>query len=389
MQQKVITALIIAALVASSTAVYAADVTWDYTNDVLVSYADEDKQQAESHIVASGSNNNYLVTALMDNTTTSSYRCRAYNSTDAGNTWTDRGFLPVDQGEASNDPVVASTTDGRFFIASSFTSTSSRIVYWVSNDNGSTWSGPNTVASASGTVRVDKPWIVADTKDPNSQYRNNVYACWTEINGSNYAIKFRKIWPSLSSVITIASPSSPSWVQWCNMVVGKSGIIYITWMRYDSTTNTYDVRMKRSFDGGATWTTASTIATFNYVNTVYSYGSAIRISNSPHLAVDNDWNIHLVYVTKTSAGDTEIMYRKITNCTGTSSCTLSTPLNVSNNSKDQWEPAIMVSAKSNTVHITALDKRDDTHNNAWKLWHYHCHLSTNSCTNISTGTLLG
>ncbi|MEM4309473.1 MAG: sialidase family protein [Candidatus Nitrosocaldus sp.] len=391
MQKRVITTLIIMAVMvtvsSSSIVVTAGNVTWDFSNDVLVSYANEDKQQAESHIIASASNNNYLVTALMDNaTSTGSYRCRAYNSTDAGNSWTDRGFLPVDQLEASNDPVVASTTDGKFFIACfAFTSTSSRVVYWLSTDNGSTWNGPNTVASASGTVKVDKPWIAADTKDPNSQYRNNVYACWTEISsGPSYAIKFRKIWPSLGSVQTIASPSNPSWVQWCNIAVGKSGIIYLTWMRYDSINNIYDIRMKRSFDGGATWTTARTIATFNYVDTIYSYGIPIRISNSPHIAVDNNWDIHLVYVTKTTSNDAEIMYRKITNCTSsTSSCTLSSTLNLSNNSKDQWEPAITASTKSNTVHITVLDKRDDSNNNAWKLWHYHCHLSSSSCTNIS------
>ncbi|GBC73443.1 hypothetical protein HRbin04_00844 [archaeon HR04] len=150
--------------------------------------------------------------------------------------------------------------------------------------------------------------------------------------------------------------------------------------------------MRRSFDGGATWVPSlnnppSTIASFIYVPTIQSYTingttTSTEIFPNPQLAVDNNWNLHLVYVSKTSttASDTEIMYMKITNCISTSSCTLSTPLNISNNNKDQWEPAITVSTKSNTVHITALDKRDNSENKAWKLWHYHCHLSTSTCT---------
>jgi len=48
------------------------------------------------------------------------------------------------------------------------------------------------------TLEVDKPWIAADVNDTTSRYRDNVYACWTEIKYPNtvaeeYSIKFRKI----------------------------------------------------------------------------------------------------------------------------------------------------------------------------------------------------
>jgi len=198
-------------LIVPTAGIYAGSLTWDYYNDVLVSNTNEDKQQAESHIIASASNNNNLVVALMDNTLTSLYRCRAYNSTNAGDTWTDRGFLPLPSGTSiSNDPVVASTSDGKFFIAC-FAGTSTRgthIVYWVSTDNGATWSSPNTVrdVSSDSTLTVDKPWIAADVNDTASSYRNNVYACWTEIKYpgttlAEYSIKFRKIWPSTSRMV--------------------------------------------------------------------------------------------------------------------------------------------------------------------------------------------
>lgn len=48
MQKRVVIALIIMMAVIV-TSIHAANVTWDF-NDVLVSYANEDKQQRESHI---------------------------------------------------------------------------------------------------------------------------------------------------------------------------------------------------------------------------------------------------------------------------------------------------------------------------------------------------
>jgi len=151
----------VTAIVMNTMNVYAGTPIW--ITDRLVSNANIERQQAESHIIASASNNNNLVVALMDNSqdpdpndTTPIYKCRAYNSTNAGDTWTDRGFLPLPSGTVrSNDPVVTSTSDGKFFIAC-FAGTSTRnthIVYWVSTDNGATWSGPNTIRNVSSDSR--------------------------------------------------------------------------------------------------------------------------------------------------------------------------------------------------------------------------------------------
>ncbi|MEO9365205.1 MULTISPECIES: sialidase family protein [Candidatus Nitrosocaldus] len=419
MQKRVITALIIMAVIvtaissSSIVVVTAANVTWDFSNDVLVSYANEDKQQRESHIAVSANNNNYLVTALMDNTPDPTpndndpiSKCRVYNSTNAGNSWTDRGFLPLPSGtDRSNDPVVASTTDGKFFVAciAGTSSSTPYLLYWRSTDNGATWSSSPNIIKYTTDRNVDKPWIAADIKDANSQYRNNVYVCWQESIGRSNWITFKKILPSAGSEVILDTPPSSSsdptpLRNFCHIVVGKNGIIYVIWARYNDVINTTGyIMMRRSFDGGATWFPSLNnppynIAQFIYVPSISSYTingttTSTPIFPNPQLAVDNNWDLHLVYVSKTStsASDTDVMYRKITNCVSTSSCNISGELNVSNNSKDQWEPAITVSTKSNTVHITALDKRDNTENKAWKLWHYHCHLSTDtsSCTNIS------
>ncbi len=84
----------------------------------------------------------------------------------------------------SNDSVVASTTDGKSFIAcfarDSTDGKPSYILYWVSTDNGNSWSSLNIVKKTTDGTETDKPWIVVDVNDPNSSYRNNVYARWTD-----------------------------------------------------------------------------------------------------------------------------------------------------------------------------------------------------------------
>ncbi len=368
-----IAAVMVVSIVPTTIDISAGDVTWDSYNDILISNANEDKQQRESHIAVSPTNNNHLVVALMDNTpdpnpSDDDYisRCRAYNSTNAGDTWTDRGFLPLPSGmDRSYDPVVASTDDGNFFIACIAGNSTSTpyLLYWRSSDSGATWSNYNIIKYTT-SAHVDKPWIAADVKDTssNNPYKNNVYTCWREEVGRSNWIKFKRIYPTMMSEDkTIDSPptnqDNPTPLRnFCHIAVGKNGIIYVVWARYDNVSNsTGYIMMSRSFDGGNNWTTPQQIASFTYVSSVLSYDIPVQIFVNPQIAVDNDWNLHLVYVTKTSAGDTEIRYRKITNCTSsTQSCNPQSLVNISNNSKDQLEPAVVVSKKSNTVHVTAL-----------------------------------
>lgn len=96
--------------------------------------------------------------------------------------------------DRSVDPVVASTTDGKFFVAciAGTSTTTPYVLYWISTDNGATWSNYSTIKYVTDR-HVDKPWIAADIKDANSQYRNNVYACWQESIGNSNWIKFKKI----------------------------------------------------------------------------------------------------------------------------------------------------------------------------------------------------
>ncbi|MDW8275114.1 MAG: sialidase family protein [Candidatus Nitrosocaldus sp.] len=167
MQKRAITALImVAALVASSTTVYAHTLSWEFYNDVLVSNADTGYRKIEAYIMRHPTDSNILMAAFMDFAaySGSAARCRVATSTDGGATWTDRGYLPLPTGTyISADPVVAVSKVGNtvtWYAACLALSDSirfynrgdvSKIYYSTSTDNGQTWSTPTVVEEATCT----------------------------------------------------------------------------------------------------------------------------------------------------------------------------------------------------------------------------------------------
>lgn len=411
MQKKsisVITALIFLSLLVSTPAVYGGVASWDFFNDSLASPGNEDKKQVESHMTVRGNNNDHLLVGFLDNTN-GPFRCRASTSTDGGSTFTDRGLIPLPPGDdTSGDPAVASDTSGTYFITClAWPSTGGfnrNLYYWVSANGGSSWSGPNTVTSG---VQADKPWMATDLKDATSSYRNNVYVCWQEENSAQTAsyIKFRKVWPVAGSIKTVTtgthSAETNGIVNWCGISVGKSGIIYVTWARLTSDT-LGRTELRRSFDGGGSFESLTqTIKTFNRMPQAAGIGCGflwgclngednygIRVGPNSNTAIDNNWNLFTVYTSYLTASLADVRYAKATNCiTSGVTCTYSGALAIANDggiARDQFIPQITVSAKSNTIHVVAMDRRNSADNTVWQPWHYHCHLASSSCTAASS-----
>ncbi|MBI2127234.1 MAG: hypothetical protein HYU02_08005 [Thaumarchaeota archaeon] len=110
--------------------------------------------------------------------------------------------------------------------------------------------------------------------------------------------------------------------------------------------------------------------------------------------------MHVVYVdwntTNANNPHADIKYVNSANCNRlNTTCTWSTPIiiNRDNTNRDQWESAIHVSnitSSTNprgTVHVTALDKRDDSTNQKWKAYHYYCKSgAVLSCTTTAEWT---
>ncbi|MCI0564539.1 MAG: hypothetical protein MN733_39225 [Nitrososphaera sp.] len=349
-------------------------------------------------------------------------KCRAYSSLNGGQTWTDEGFLSLSAGTViSNDPVVATNADGDFFIVCLAVSPeipnpqTSDILYWQSSDGGSTWSGPNTVIhDTGGLVLNDKPWIAGDKGG-----LGNVYVCWTEYDRTpspdTSKIKFRKIWPSLGSLKTLATGNTGTAdpgtgeVQFCQVAVGPSGIIYVTWQRLvtqgtgpDLVGGTAKIQLKRSFDGGSTFETPSQpVKTFTRFPQEYQStcpeapgkiwgclkgeaGVGIDAPAIHTITVDTGGDLHIAYSDWDSVTLADIKYIVSTDCeTQGSTCTWSSPKKIvkdGNLAVDQWDPAISVSPDTRTIHVKALDRRNDVDNINWRPWHYHCHYGSSDCT---------
>ncbi|MEM4278811.1 MAG: sialidase family protein [Candidatus Nitrosocaldus sp.] len=312
----------------------------------------------------------------------------------------------------------------------------SKIYYSTSTDNGATWSSPIVVADATciddnatydypyaneDCPIVDKPWIAVNG--------SNVYLCWARMsdvaawrykdNSGNYpysspiAIYFKRVG---STGDPIKLDSGTSWqannmrsdrsVQGCNIAVNTSnGIIYVAWTKLTGD-NTASIRLKRSFDNGNTFDSSQIIASPSRIPTtagtckdafgcvigiaINGQQSGFRVNNFPYLAIDSSNNLHVVwtgYASTASPPNTNIMYKQITNCTTQGqNCSISSAVNIVNEgtaNKDQFHPSITFSSRTNTLIVTALDRRDSTDNTLWRPISYHCHLNVNTCTSSS------
>lgn len=406
-----ISAIVIVTMLLTGTSAYGSAAIWNSLNDILVSSGNETAKQVEAHLIVRDGNDSHLAAALMDNSN-GSFRCRAYSSLNGGQGWTDEGFLPLSTGTSiSNDPVVASNADGDFFVVCIAFSTgsppqTSDILYWQSSNGGSTWSGPNTVVhSTGGQIFNDKPWMAAD-KGGNG----NVYVCWTEIDRTpspdTNKVKFKRIWPSAGPTRQVAigntgteDPGTGE-IQFCQIAVSQGGIVYVTWQRlidFDSA----KIQMKRSFDGGETLESfVQTVKTFTrFPETGSSCGSSGKLwgclngegsvdIDAPAIhtiATDTSGDVHLAYSDYVSTGTlADIKYSVGTDCsTQGVTCTWSPSKKIvkdGNLAVDQWDPAISISPDTDTIHVTALDRRNDADNINWRPFHYHCHYGSSDCT---------
>jgi len=59
-----------------------------------------------------------------------------------------------------------------------------------------------------------------------------------------------------------------------------------------------------------------------------------------------------------------------------------------NVARDQFDPAIAVSPDTNTIHVTAMDRRNSAINEEWEPWHYHCHLGSTTCQSQAHWTVI-
>ena len=231
------------------------------------------------------------------------------------------------------------------------------LVVAKSTDKGITWGAESSVYSTSVGL-CDKEWIAADfTGGP---YSNNIYVVWRQFGSTN--MRFVR---STNFGQTWSSPMTYTGDQGAYVTIGANGSIqggsvYIA-CAYGSST-----RVSRSTDGGLTFGSAVTAASFSGPGIIcsgrYTVKGCIRTDNFPRMAADNSYtstrgNVYEVYA---SAQYPDIYLVRSTN-QGT---TWSAPVKVNddNTTTDQWMPSINVD-KNGKIYISWYDSRVDPSNN--------------------------
>lgn len=388
-------AFAIASILALSLAgsAYGGTLVWEFTTDVGILTDAPPLIQRESHIAASPTSQSTLVVAAIEEQSgAGTDRCVRARSTTTGATWITTGKLLSIAGTnltATADPVVVADTQGAFYVACVGRMTPGNLLglgYWKSTNGGDTF-GTFQFVNARSDSDQDKPWM--------ARAGTSVYMCWTRIFAASSAIVFKRAAPTLGPEVTLATAgaSDSDLVQGCYIATGPSGQIYVVWIRYSGSTSTASLRMRRSHDGGSSFLSETTVVS-SLTRIIPASGCAglsphgcligesgvkFRTDSFPRMAVDLNGVVHVVYARNSTSFGAQIDYTPSSNCrTSSDPCTFSSPLpiNTDSTNRDQWEPAIAVRGNPSTVHVTALDRRDDPGNVKWRAWHYHCHWSS-------------
>ncbi|MFY3739636.1 MAG: hypothetical protein HMLIMOIP_000055 [Candidatus Nitrosomirales archaeon] len=369
--------------------------------------------QIEPYIaVKSASEPDTLVAAYMDEVYTATMKCATARSTNGGTSWPSNDYrAPAPPSwvnlNSSTDPVIVSDTTGKFYMMCIGFATTGDGIWQATSTDGINWTSGNVSrpVDTSGNVDMDKEWVAVD-KNTSSPFKDRVYVCWTEIDRTVtpevWRIKFFR--PGIDSTpqirATVSGGPPNSFVQGCYIAVGPvQNEVYLAWVHYNTAT-TADIKLTRNDNGGSDgvgdWKAPRTVSTITRLNCgQFSVGdvsgtgtSCIRAAQFPTMAIDfrSTTGIHITYSHKNGVTNkADIFYRNSYNCgknTDFNLCTFNPASGVglqlnSVGAGDQWEPAIMVRKTAlnpeGNVHVTARDRRSDTSNVNWEIWHYHCH----------------
>ena len=143
------------------------------------------------------------------------------------------------------------------------------IIFYVSKDNGSTWS-------------VLTTWTTTVNSFSICSYGNNVYAIAINSSGTTIPlVKFNAttVGSTVTSSINIDSSQS-SFGSGCYIAVDSNGYLHATWCSKNTTyPNSFNVRYSKSTDGGTNWATPTQVTNQNVLNTNFS-NTCLVLQNS-------------------------------------------------------------------------------------------------------------
>jgi len=210
----------------------------------------------------------------------------------------------------------------------------------------------------------DKPMITADA-NINSPFRDNVYIAWDAAVGGSFAGGVR-LARSTNHGATFTStriddPHGPGQSIGASPAVGPNGEVYVAWNDFKANAIVFN----RSFDGGQTWDTPTTISpktlAFEIAIPAESFRGALVY---PSLDVDRSTGPHrgrvyCSWIDLTSANVTDIFLSYSDNL----GATWSTPIRVPDQFAtpvDRFNHWMSVDAVTGDVNVAFYDTRNDT-----------------------------
>jgi hypothetical protein len=287
-----------------------------------------------------------------------------YVSTNSGTNWF--GWDSVHSTPLSGhggDPGPTIDKNGTFIISHLGYPTSGMFANY-STDKGNTWSATYTIASGS----QDKNFSGTDDASSSAYYgRSYTVWSWFSVSYPYIAISYTTNGGvSWSSPQRINTPPSSHYSQGCDIRVGPTGQVYVTWAAplSGSLTEDYD-GFAKSTNGGVNWTVVENAFDANGIRGYLSTKGNIRVNSFPRIDVDrsggarNGW-IYIVGCDKNlspAGSDPDIILHRSSDGGTTWSAGIRVNQDPLNNGAIQFFPAVRVD-ESGGVNVVYYDDRN-------------------------------
>ena len=313
-------------------------------------------------------------------------------SSKGGTSWT-QTTLPL--GGTCCDPTVDWKADGSLAHAATLGNcgySGCAVWYYRSSDNGQTWTDLQTVTAGDPRRELtssgsDKEFLHVD-KFASSSFLDNVYLTWHDAN----VLQFARSTDDGNTWTTTSFTSDPIGIG-SDIVTDKNGRIFYVW----AGTNSRQIHLKTSTDGGATFATgttviASTNAAFDFpipsmeTRRAWVYVSAdADLSDGPYGgSIYAAWTDTTAADSNTAANNHARIQVAFSRDSGATWSAVTPHETTDADSVDRWNQWLAVGADG-TVHVIFYDTRNDTSRSSVDLYHS---LSTDGAVTFSTPTRL-
>jgi len=321
-------------------------------------------------------------------------------SSDNGTTWT-ASHLPYPVSSISGipmaesfDPTIAADDSGNVFVAQIatdgnwFISPSSGLYVYKSKNGGATWDTPVTVDIKPAATTTDSNYRLNDRcqiridKYASSPYHNNIYLVWIQDRGNDPNKLYGDIYFSRSTNGGATFTSAKTVNSWDHNMgnmpvhdIAPDGTIYLLWIDYNVKTGGLGtLYLDKSTDGGVTWGNDNQVITVNLPNIYLNYGSDARAKGAAVLRVNplNSQELYVVYAADadtTNQDEADIWF--ISSPDGGSTWTNPLRVNDDNTPSDTSDQVLpwMETQGDGTIHIAWYDRRNDPMDLKWDIYY--------------------